>query len=63
MAAEDWLPYDYWDEDDYPHETGCVYCGFEPLFWDWQGRWVLIDTHGERHDCRRAGPDELEDLC
>lgn len=61
MAAEDWLPHDYWDEDE-PHEVSCVYCNFYPLFWDWQRRWVLIDTHGRRHDCRRAGPDELEEL-
>ena len=54
MAAEDWLPPDYFYEDE-PGRVTCKFCGAEDLAWEERkGQWVLVDERG-RHRCRPKG--------
>lgn len=60
MAAEDWLPFDYYDED-YDEGVTCKYCGEPELEWvKLKGRWTLVNSDGDIHRCKkqRSTPQE-----
>ena len=68
MSAEDWVGWNYPDEDDQPTETECKHCGKAGLHWEElaPGEWKLFEEHAMHH-CdqkrldRRAAAD-FEDL-
>lgn len=63
MAAEDYLPFDFC-EDDIDFFVTCKNCNKPALSWEEvRGRynrkkWVLVDGAGDIHDCRGAASAE-----
>lgn len=53
MAAEDYLPYDYYASDeDQERDLACKFCGATDLEWFHTGkRWRLYGPDGKLHVC------------
>lgn len=53
MAAEDWIPDYYGEEDDDDERITCKYCGKSDLYWDQTSRgWRLFEISSDKiHLC------------
>jgi hypothetical protein len=69
VAAEDYIDFANYDENECVGEVFCKFCQRGPFYWhqvwmkhSYTPRFVLVTARNEVHNCRAATPDEFEDL-
>lgn len=68
MAAEDYLPFDFYDDDDYDDDEdsyygiACKYCGRKGFHWELLPEgYRLVGSTGLIHNCKaRSAPIKLD---